>query len=60
MLNPNATLHDGVAMGEQQSSQAGSEQAQQSDSAGHGKSKGSAAFSGLFKQMSHALYLWMD
>jgi hypothetical protein len=56
MLKLNATLHDGV-VGEQQSVQAVSQQAQQDAPA---KSKGSLPFASLFKQVSHALYLWMD
>jgi hypothetical protein len=58
MLKTNVTLHDAIVMSEQQTSQAGSEQAQQKDNAGKGK--GSSSFAVLFKQMSHALYLWMD
>jgi hypothetical protein len=58
MLKTNVTLHNVIVMNEQQTSQPGSEQAQQKDNASKGKS--SSSFTVLFKQMSHALYLWMD
>jgi hypothetical protein len=57
MLKLNATLHDSIVLSEQQSGQAASEQAQHSDAP---VKKGTLPFASLFKQVSHALYLWMD
>jgi hypothetical protein len=57
MLKLNATLHDSIVLSEQQSGQAVIEQVQQSDAPAK---KGSLPFASLFKQVSHALYLWMD
>jgi hypothetical protein len=60
MLKLTATLHDAIVTGEQQGSQGASEQAQQNAGPSLGKVKGSSSLSTLFKQMSHALYVWMD
>jgi hypothetical protein len=59
MSKLNATLHDAIVTGEQQGGQAIGEQPQQNAATAY-KGKGGSSLATLFKQMSHALYLWMD
>lgn len=60
MLKLNATLHEAIVISEQQGSQSSDEQVQKHVNASYSKGKGPSSLSTLFKQMSHALYLWMD
>jgi hypothetical protein len=60
MLNPNATLHEAVVIGEQQGLEPRLEQRQQSFHPTSGKEKKSSSFAVHFKGMFHTLYVWMD
>jgi hypothetical protein len=59
MINPNATLHEAIATGEKQGPQPRAEQSKQGSSMGS-KTQGTSSLATLFKDMSHAVYLWMD
>ena len=60
MIKLNVTLHEMMNVGEKQGSQSAAEQTQQSPNSKQSKGKSTVPFTALFKEMSHALYLWMD
>lgn len=60
MLNPNATLHNAVVRGEQQTLETSPKQHEQTRHTTSSKEKKSSSFAVHFKAMSHTLYVWMD